>query len=525
MKTLTSFLSGTWVAGHGQAALLYNATTEEPIAEASTVGLDLGGALRFARQVGGPALRRLSFAERGVILKRLADAIVAHRDELLLLGMINAGNTRSDAKFDVDGASATFAYYAELCKSLGEAHYLVDGEPIPLGRSSRLSGQHVFCSRTGVAIHINAFNFPAWGLAEKAATAIAAGMPFVTKPATSTALLAHRMFEVMIESGALPEGTAQLVCGGAGDLLDHLTSQDVVAFTGSADTAAKLRGHRRVLAKGVPVNVEADSLNVALCGPDLDSGAPSYDLFLTCVVKELTQKAGQKCTAIRRIFVPTDKVEQVVADLIDRLSIHKVGAPSKDEVTIGPLSTAQQKADALLGIAKLAAEAKIVFGGPDSLSLHGADPSKGYFVMPTLLVAQNSESLSAVHSHEVFGPVATVIPYTDSAQVVAEIARGEGGLVASIYSDDKSFLQDTVLGLAPYHGRICIGSEKVAGTFIPPGTVMPQLLHGGPGRAGGGTELGGTRGMTLYMQRTALQGFGPYLESLAAAGAKSSSSR
>ncbi len=518
MKTLTSFLKGAWVKGHGKAAVLHNATTEEPIAEACTDGLDMAGALRWGREFGGPALRRLTFTERGLICKKLADAIVAHRDELLLLGILNAGNTRSDAKFDVDGASATFAYYAELCKSLGDARYLVDGEAIALGRSSRLSGQHVLSPKVGVAIHINAFNFPAWGLAEKAATAIAAGMPFIAKPATSTALLAHRMFEVMLGSGALPEGSAQLICGSVGDLFDHLTGQDVVAFTGSSDTAAKLRGHRRVLEKGVPVNVEADSLNLAICGPDLESGNPTYDLFLSCVVKELTQKAGQKCTAIRRIFVKEDQVDAVVADLVDRLSQHKVGAPNLDDVTIGPLSTAQQKVDAIAGIRKLSAEAKIVFGGPDKLELHGTDPTKGYFVMPTLLVAAEGESLHAVHEHEVFGPVATVIPYSSSEQVIALAARGEGGLVASVYSDDKTFLTDTVLGLAPYHGRVCIGSEKVAGTFVPPGTVMPHLLHGGPGRAGGGTELGGTRGMMLYLQRTALQGFGPFLEGLAAGG-------
>jgi oxepin-CoA hydrolase/3-oxo-5,6-dehydrosuberyl-CoA semialdehyde dehydrogenase len=520
MKTLTSFLHGAWVHGHGSATVLHNATTEEPVATASTHGLDMAAALRWGREVGGPNLRRLTFTERGVILKKLADAIVAHRDELLLLGILNAGNTRSDAKFDVDGASATLAYYAELCKSLGDARYLVDGEPIPLGRSSRLSGQHVFVPKMGVAIHINAFNFPAWGLAEKAATAIAAGMPFIAKPATSTALLAHRMFEVMLRCGALPDGAAQLICGSVGDLFDHLGSQDVVAFTGSADTAAKLRGHKRVLAKGIAINVEADSLNVAVCGPDLESGHPTYDLFLSCVVKEVTQKAGQKCTAIRRIFVPADKLEWVVPDLVDRLSQHKVGAPNLDDVTIGPLSTAQQKADAQAGIRKLAQEAKIVLGGPDKLELHGTDPSRGYFVMPTLLVAESVDLLHAVHEHEVFAPVATVIPYTDTEQLVAMVARGEGGLVASIYSDDKTFLNDSVLGMAPYHGRICVGSEKVAGAFVPPGTVMPQLLHGGPGRAGGGTELGGTRGMTLYMQRTALQGFGPYLESLASGGKK-----
>ena len=520
MKTLTSFLKGEWVSGQGHAAVLHNATTEEPVASASTHGLDMEGALRYAREVGGPALRKLTFTERGVMLKKLADAISAHRDELLLLGILNAGNTRSDAKFDVDGASATFAFYAELCKSLGDARFFVDGEAIPLGRTSRLSGQHILTPRLGVAIHINAFNFPAWGLAEKAATAIAAGMPFIAKPATSTALLAHRLFEVMVASGALPDGAGQIICGSVGDLFDHLTGQDVVAFTGSADTAAKLRGHKRVLEKGVPFNAEADSLNIAVAGPDLESGSPTYDLFISCVVKELTQKAGQKCTAIRRIFIPADKIDQVVPDLVDRIAHHKVGAPNLDEVTVGPLSTAQQKTDALAGIRLLAQEARVVLGGADKIELHGTDPHKGYFVMPTLLVADDADSLAHVHKHEVFGPVATVIPFRDSEHLFALAAQGEGSLVASVYSDDKTFQNDCVMGLSAYHGRICLGSEKVAGSFIPPGTVMPHLIHGGPGRAGGGTELGGLRGMQFYMQRTAIQGFGPYLESLAASGKK-----
>lgn len=516
MKTLTSCLQGAWVSGQGHAQTLCNPTTEEAIASASTHGLDFKKALSYGRDVGGKALRALSFAERGTMLKKLADAISAQREELLLLGMQNGGNTRSDAKFDVDGAIATLAYYAELCQSLGNARFLSDGDAVPLGRSPRLFGQHFLFPRKGIAIHINAYNFPAWGLAEKAATCLAAGMPFLCKPATSTALLAHRMFEVMLSSGALPDGAGQFVCGSVSDLLDHVESADVVAFTGSCETAALLRAHQQIIEKGVPLNVEADSLNIAVGGHDLERGTETYDLFLKNVVKEITQKTGQKCTAIRRIFVKRDKLSEVVEDLLERLSQHKVGAPDLPDVTIGPLATAQQKRDVETGIAKLAKEARIVLGGVGRLSLHQTDPEKGYFVMPTLLVAHDPSVLKEVHSLEVFGPVATVIPYENTEHLFAQAERGQGSLVASVFSDDRAFLSESVMGLSASHGRICLGSEKVAGPFIPPGTVMPQLTHGGPGRAGGGTELGGLRGMLFYMQRTAVSGFQPFLESFSA---------
>ncbi|MEW5848915.1 MAG: 3,4-dehydroadipyl-CoA semialdehyde dehydrogenase [Myxococcota bacterium] len=520
MITLKSYVSGQWVAGKSNPATLVNATTEAPVAEASTDGVDFAAALRFGRDKGGPALRAMTFAQRGALLKKLSDVVAAHRDELMNLGIENAGNTRSDAKFDVDGATFTLAAYAELCTGLGEARFLVDGDPVAIGRSSRLSGQHVMLPRHGVAVHINAFNFPAWGMAEKAAVSLAAGMPFIAKPATATALLAWRMFELWVESGALPEGAAQFLAGGVGDLFDHLGPQDVVAFTGSSHTAVKLKSHPRVLEKGVAFNVEADSLNVAICGPDLSRGTPAYDLFLGDVVKEMTQKAGQKCTAIRRIFVPAELLESVREDLVERLGNQKVGAPTAEGVVVGPLSTAQQKKDVLAGMRKLMNVAKVLVGGPDGVKLVGADEKKGFFVMPTLLEAPDADAAREVHELEVFGPVATLMSYRDAAHVTALAARGEGGLVASVYTDDKKFASEVFFGLAPHHGRVCLGSEKMAGAAVPPGTVIPTLLHGGPGRAGGGEELGGLRGMRLYMQRTAVQGFGPLLESLAAGGKK-----
>lgn len=521
MKNLQSFVKDAWVSGNGSNAItLHNATTEAAMAVADTGGVDFSAVLAHGRQVGGPALRAMTFAQRGEMLSKLSQAVVNHRDELLTLGIENAGNTRSDAKFDVDGASATLAYYGELCRTLGDARHLVDGDPVPLGRSSRLSGGHLYTSRMGVAVHINAFNFPAWGMAEKAATCLAAGMPFITKPASATALMAWRLFEVLVQSGALPPGTAQLLCGGVGDLMDHLGSQDVVAFTGSSDTAVRLRGHPRALAKGVPVNVEADSLNVAVAGPDLEQGTATWDLFVNNVVKEITQKAGQKCTAIRRVMVPAPLMDAVIEVLVDRLGTHKVGNPALDQVTVGPLATAAQKQSVRQGLGRLCTEAKVVCGGMETKDLVGVDNGKGYFVMPTLLRAADGDALHVAHELEVFGPVATVMPYRTADHAAALAARGDGGLVASVYSDDKTFATDMLMGLAPHHGRVVLGSEKVAGAFIPPGTVMPSLLHGGPGRAGGGQELGGTRGMALYMQRTAVQAFGPWLDAACAAGHK-----
>jgi oxepin-CoA hydrolase/3-oxo-5,6-dehydrosuberyl-CoA semialdehyde dehydrogenase len=520
MITLTSYLADEWRRGHGQPVALVHATTEEPLAQANADGLDLGAAVRFAREVGGPALRAMTFAQRGEALKKLADTLAAHRDELLKLAMDNGGNTRGDAKFDVDGAIGTLAAYADLCRSLGDVRYLVDGDAITLGRSSRLSGQHFLVPRMGVAAHINAFNFPAWGLIEKAATALAAGMPFIAKPATATALVAWRMMQLMVDSGSLPSGTAQLIVGSVGDLLDHLGAQDVVAFTGSSDTAVKLRTHPRLVAKGTPLNVEADSLNVALVGPDVARGTPAYELMLKDVVREITQKTGQKCTAIRRILVSEASMDHVSEDLVDRLAQHKVGNPVLDQVTMGPLATAQQKRDVLAGLLKLQQNAQLLLGGPGDLKLVGADANKGFFVMPTLLRAANSDAATYVHAHEVFGPVATLLAYRDTPHALALAARGEGGLVASIYSDDKAFCAEALWGLAPHHGRICVGGEKVAGHALSPGMVLPTLVHGGPGRAGGGEELGGLRGMQRYMQRVAVQAFGPWLESLAGAGRK-----
>jgi oxepin-CoA hydrolase/3-oxo-5,6-dehydrosuberyl-CoA semialdehyde dehydrogenase len=392
---------------------------------------------------------------------------------------------------------------------------IADGEAIQIGRGARLFGQHVYTSREGVAVHVNAFNFPAWGLAEKAATALLAGMPVITKPGTSTAHVAHRMMELFTADHILPEGALSFICGGAGDLLERLGGQDVIAFTGSSVTAAKLRAGKSVLESGTHINVEADSLNAAVLGPDVEEGSDVMNLFIADVAREMTQKTGQKCTAIRRIYVPKGKVDLVLELLRERLAAVKVGDPTRDDVTMGPVATAQQIRDVRDGVKGLEACAKIVFGSTTAESPIGVPAGKGFFTTPVLLHGANPQPGDAVHSHEVFGPVATVMPYDDVKGVAALVAAGGGGLVTSLYADDKDFIRAAVLALAPYHGRLTIGSSKVSGQSLPPGMALPQLLHGGPGRAGGGEELGGRRGMSLYMQRTALQGDRALIESLA----------
>ncbi|HLL55724.1 MAG TPA: 3,4-dehydroadipyl-CoA semialdehyde dehydrogenase [Myxococcaceae bacterium] len=512
--TLESYLCGKWQGGQGKKAALYNPSTEEVVAETSTEGLDFKAAVEFARTKGGPALRALTFAQRAELLKKLAKPIADNREALIELGIINAGNTRSDAKFDVDGASGTLLYYADLGSKLGDTRVLLDGEGIPLGRSARLYGQHVLVPREGVAVHVNAFNFPAWGMAEKLAVSILAGVPVISKPATATALMAHRIAQLWVESGALPEGAFSFVCGSPGDLLSHLRGQDILAFTGSGDTAAGLRRQEAMARENVHVNVEADSLNAAILGPDVEAGSETMNLFLAEVTKEITQKTGQKCTAVRRIYVPAGKLDEVRDVLVERLSDVKVGNPSDEKVTMGPLATAGQLRDIRAGIEKLAQGAEIACGGTKPVEGLGAPAGKGFFVSPTLLVNRSPNVDDAVNKFEVFGPVATLMPYQDVAGLAALVAAGGGGLVSSVYSDDKGFVQQAVLAIAPHHGRITLGNEKVAGQSVPPGTVMPQLLHGGPGRAGGGEELGGMRGMSLYLQRTALQGHRALIEQL-----------
>lgn len=514
MQVLGSYVSGAWYVGQGKRQTLLNPATEEPVADVSVEGVDVAAAFSHAREVGGAELRALTFAQRAEVLLGISRAIHKEREALIDLAMQNGGNTRGDAKFDIDGASGTLAFYANLGKELGSKKVLVEGESAPLSRGPRFVGQHLLVPRRGVALLINAFNFPAWGIGEKAACALLAGMPIVIKPATSTALVATRLVQIIAEQGLAPKGAVTLLNGPAGNMLDHLGGEDVLSFTGGSKTAATLRALPQVVSQSLRINVEADSLNAAVLGPDVELGSDTWNAFVRDVARDITQKAGQKCTAIRRVFVPTDKVADVTEALVERLREIVVGNPTEDSVTMGPVATAAQLADVRAGIERLASESTYAIGNAAFQPI-GAPPGKGFFVPPTLFSSSDPSKQHAVHAHEVFGPCASVLGYASVEDAITGVRRGGGALVTSIYSDDRVALGELALGLASAHGRLVLTNAKIAEQTVGPGTVLPQSIHGGPGRAGGGEELGGLRGLGFYSHRVALQGDRPVLESLA----------
>ncbi|MCL4837945.1 MAG: 3,4-dehydroadipyl-CoA semialdehyde dehydrogenase [Thermoanaerobaculia bacterium] len=515
MKTLRSHLCGRWHEADGDFRTLLNPSTEEPLARASSRGVDFAAAYRFALEHGGPALAALSFGERGELLKAMSRALRERRDELLTLSRDNNGTTAGDGSFDIDGGGACLAHYAALGRALGARRAIAEDEGLMLGKSESFWGRHVLVPRRGVAVAINASNFPLWGLAEKAAQALLAGMPMIAKPATATALVAERAVEILAEAGILPEGALQLVVGETGDLLDLLGPQDVLAFTGSADTALALRGRPALLASGARVNVEADSLNAAVLAPDAAPGGPTFDRFVRDVAHEITQKAGQKCTAIRRILVPRSLEAAATEALVAQLTGVVTGDPSDERVTMGPLATAGQLAAALDGVARLRAEADLVCGSGARAAGVGAPTGKGFFLAPTLLRAADPWAARAVHELEVFAPVATLLPYSGEAAEAAQIvALGGGTLVTSLYSDDQAWGAALVADTAHATGRCYWGSERSEG--LGSGAVFPASMHGGPGRAGGGEELGGLGGLRPYLQKVALQGERALLDGLLA---------
>ncbi len=516
MKTLKSYVCGAWHEADSDFVPLVNPSTEEEVAQVSSTGVDFDAVLHYAKEHGGPALRAMTFAERGALLKAMSKALREHRDELLELSQLNGGTTAGDGSFDIDGAGGTLAYYAGLGKKLGDRRILSTGEGVQLARTEGFWAQHVLLPREGAAVHINAFNFPAWGFAEKAACALLAGMPVITKPATATALVTERCVEILVEADILPAGALQLICGRTGDLLDRLDGQDVFAFTGSADTASKLRQRENFFLTNTRVNIEADSLNAAVLGPDVKPGSDTFDLFLRDVVREITQKSGQKCTAVRRVLVPALRAADVAQALQEKLDQIVVGDPSAEGVTMGPLSTAQQLTDAEEGVAALATHAKIIYGTGKRSDGAGAPEGKGYFFPPTLLRVDEAAEAGPVHSREVFGPVATLVLYEgDAYSAAAVVGLGDGTLVTSVYSDDPEWLSHFVIAGGHTTGRLYVGSEGSARDAFGSGAALPQTMHGGPGRAGGGEELGGDNGLRLYQQRIALQGSREMVEHLA----------
>jgi oxepin-CoA hydrolase/3-oxo-5,6-dehydrosuberyl-CoA semialdehyde dehydrogenase len=500
MTTLSSFVCGRWETGSGDRRSLHDPSTEAVLGHVHTGGVDLAAALAFARKVGGPALAALGWRKRGELLKALAAKLHEHRDELIALSGTNGGNTRGDAKFDLDGMTGTLAAYGNLAATLPDGPLLLDGDGSQLGRTPRFWGRHVLATRPGVAVHVNAFNFPGWGMGEKMACALLAGVPVIEKPGTPSALLAHRIAQLVVDSGLLPPGVFQFVAGSVSPLLDLLGPMDCVAFTGSSATGTIIRGNKNLVQSSVRVNIEADSINAAVLAPDVDLGGDTFAQFVANVATDITQKAGQKCTAVRRIVVPDDMLGDVAEALLERLRATKVGNPDDGDVRMGPVASAEALGTVRAGMQQLLAVGEALLGGPQAIA------DKGYFVAPTLLRARDAGA-EVLHALEVFGPCATLLGYSGkAADAAALVNRGGGGLVCSLYSDDRGFLDVAVPALAPWHGRIWIGSEKTQGQALGPGAVLPQCVHGGPGRAGGGEELGGLRGLSFYLQRTAVQG-------------------
>ncbi|MBV7409299.1 phenylacetic acid degradation bifunctional protein PaaZ [Maritimibacter sp. DP1N21-5] len=510
---VASFAAGTWTQPGAEARPIASAVTGEVIAQAGGP-LDAQVMLDHARQVGGPALRALSFHERASMLKKLALHLTEHKQALYDLSF-NTGATQADHAYDIDGGIGTLFVYASKGKrELPDAHLLVDGDVEQFGKQGLFLGQHVYTSMQGVAVHINAFNFPVWGMLEKLAPTLLAGMPAIVKPATATSYVTELAVRLMLESGVLPEGALQFIAGGTGDLLDRLTAQDVVSFTGSADTALKLRSNPRILSNATRFTAEADSLNASILGPDVTPDAPEFDLFIKEVAREMTTKAGQKCTAIRRILVPEARVADVIEALEARLSKTVIGDPADPATRMGALVSTDQRDDVLAKAAILGTEAQRVIGDPDNFEVAGADKVKGAFLPPMLFHCADPDAAVKIHETEAFGPVSTIMPYRDTDHAVALANRGQGSLALSLFSHDTGVARDVVMGAGAWHGRVYINDRMSAKESTGHGSPMPHLIHGGPGRAGGGEEMGGIRGVKHFMQRTAVQGSPDMLQTI-----------
>ena len=504
MKTpqLLNYERDRWIAGDGNLAEIPSAIDGAPVAVTGSGGLDFGGMLQHAREVGGPALRKLTFHERARMIKALGLAIMARKEELYELNY-QTGATRKDGWIDIEGGAGTlFSFSSKGRRELPDAHVLLDGQLEGLSKQGTFVGQHIFTPLQGAAVHINAFNFPVWGMLEKLAPTLLAGVPAIVKPASATAYLAEAAFKIMIEASILPAGAVQLIVGGVGDLFDHLSCQDIVSFTGSASTAMKLQTHPVIARESVRFVAERDSLNASLLGPDAAPGTPEFDLFVKEVATEMTVKAGQKCTAIRRAMAPVEHLDAVQQALAERLARTRVGDPRAEETRMGALVSVSQRDDVKQRIAELeAAGARIVAGDPT------AEPpiAGGAFLAPVLLRTDDPWRTEAVHDVEPFGPVSTIMPYRDMADAIALANRGRGSLCLSLFTYSGDAAREFVQGAAAFHGRMLVLNRDNAAESTGHGSPLPVLVHGGPGRAGGSEEMGGVRGVKHYMQRTAIQ--------------------
>ena len=503
---LQSFAAGQWVDPGSDAAVIHSAVTGEEIARAGGTSLDIQAMLDHARQTGGPALREMGFHDRAKILKALAAHLTQHKETLYELSYLT-GATRADSWIDIEGGTGTvFVYAAKGRREMPDGQIYLDGDVEDLSRGGTFLGQHVCTPLRGAAIQINAFNFPVWGMLEKFAPAFLAGMPSIVKPATATAYVTEACVRLMLGSGLLPTGSLQLITGGLGDLLDRLGPQDVVGFTGSAQTALKLRSTPNLLRNAVRFVGEQDSLNGSILGPDAGPDTPEFDLFVNEVSKEITVKAGQKCTAVRRIIVPFEHLGAATDALTARLEKTRIGDPRLDTTRMGALVSQAQRADVLETAGRIGAEARVIFGDQDGLQVDGADAKAGAFIRPMLFQCADADAAHVVHETEAFGPVSTIMGYRDVDHAVDIANRGGGSLVASVFTHDPAVAQAAVMGAAAWHGRLYFNDRDSAKEATGHGSPMPHMTHGGPGRAGGGEELGGIRGVMHFMQRTAVQG-------------------
>jgi oxepin-CoA hydrolase/3-oxo-5,6-dehydrosuberyl-CoA semialdehyde dehydrogenase len=505
MMQLENYILGKWIKGDGEGQTLYHAVTSEPIATASTKGVDFSTVLHYARHRGNPALRKMTFQERGLMLRALALHLREHLPTFYQISY-QTGATKADSWVDIEGGIGNLFAYASLRRKFSNQPYCIDGEYHSLGKSNTFIAQHLLIPKEGVAIHINAYNFPVWGMLEKIAVNLLAGMPAIVKPATVTSYLTEAVFREIIQSGILPEGALQLICGSAAGILDHVDSQDVVTFTGSASIGKMLKSHPKVLSENVPFTMEADSLNAIVLGEDVNPDMPEWDLFIKEVWKEMTSKCGQKCTAIRRIFVPENKMEDIQIAIKRSLQDVLIGNPLNNTVRMGSLAGLAQRKEVKEQIQKLLTSSEIIYGSIDSVSVIDADANIGAFMSPILLLNQQPLSSTAVHEVEAFGPVSTLMPYASLQEAIALVKLGKGSLVSSIVTNNTSIATDYTIGAGTYHGRILVLNRACSKENTGHGSPLPLLVHGGPGRAGGGEEMGGIRGVKHYMQRVAIQG-------------------
>jgi oxepin-CoA hydrolase/3-oxo-5,6-dehydrosuberyl-CoA semialdehyde dehydrogenase len=505
MNKLQNYIAGSWIEGEGEGQILFNAVTGEPVAAASTKGLDFNDMADYARTVGNPNLRKMTFHQRGNMLKAVALHLRKNLDKFYKISY-QTGATKPDSWVDIEGGIGNLFANASLRRKFPDEIFCIDGESHNLSKNNTFMGTHILVPKEGVAIHINAFNFPVWGMLEKIAVNLLAGMPAIVKPATVTSYLTEAVAKEIIASNILPEGALQLICGSAGDLLDHVTSQDIVTFTGSASTGLMLRQNPHILANNVPFNMEADSLNCIVLGEDVTPDKPEWEIFVKEVRKEMTLKAGQRCTGVRRIFVPENRMEDMWRAIAASLSQTTIGNPLNEKVRMGSLAGRGQRSEVRGQIEKLLASSQIVYGSLDSVQVIDADAEKGAFMSPVLLMNNKPFETKEVHEVEAFGPVSTIMPYRTTDEVIALSKLGKGSLVTTIVSMDYKIAKQYVLGAASHHGRILVLNNECAKENTGHGSPLPLLVHGGPGRAGGGEEMGGIRGVKHYLQRTALQG-------------------